>query len=74
MLRVLRVNIDIFFLQCGEILNILYYDWIEQHIKPSRVILYLESRESHSLYIYIYIFCAVVSEIFVCKYVSSIQI
>ena len=34
-------------------------DGFKKHVNPSRVILYLEVRESHSLYSHIYIFCEV---------------
>ena len=37
------------------------FDWLQWHINSSRVILCLDVRELRSLYIHVYIFCAVIS-------------
>ena len=46
-------------------------DWFQQHIDQSRVISCLEVRESHTLYLHIYIFCVVSWEVFFLPMVPS---
>ena len=53
---------DIFMTVCAR-MCVFIIDWLLRYVKQYRVILCLEDKESHSLYVHIYIYCADVYEV-----------